>query len=144
MSVTETGVGKVDSGVCVIVLVIVVCVPWNVPGVPLIDGAAVPWVKKVVVIGNTLVGAQETRLGRPCPIERGKPWDVDIREVFEVGRVRAKTGHDKVDFTVVADFGETKDDCGGFLGIGEELSGTARWAEVTNTLGRAAEWPDGL
>ena len=124
ISVTETGVGKVDSGVCVIVLGIVVCVPWNVPGVPLIDVVAVPWVKKVVVIGDTLVGAQETWLG---------------------GRVRATAGHDKVDFTVVADVGETKDDCGGgFLGVGEELSGTARGPEVTNTLGRVAEWPDGL
>lgn len=71
ISVTETGVRKVDSGVSVTVLVIVVCAPWNVPGVPELDGAAVPWVKKVVVI--SVVGAQETWLGRSCPVEGGKP-----------------------------------------------------------------------
>jgi len=146
ISVTETGVGKVDSGVSVTVLVIVVCVPWNVPGVSELDGVTVPWVKKVVVIGDTLVpvGAQETWLGRPCPVEGGKSWDMDTWEVLEERGVRATAGHDRVDFTIVTDFEETKDDCGGFLGVGEELSGTARGPEVANTPGRAAEWPDGL
>ena len=140
--VTEAGVRKVESGVTITVLVIVVCVPCNVPGVSELDGVAVPWVEKVVVIGDTLVGAQETWLDRPWPVEGGKLWDVEMWEVFDVGRVA--TGHDRVDFTVVTDFGETTDDCGGFLGVGEELSGTARGPEVTNTLERAVERPDGL
>ena len=144
ISVTDTGVGKVESGVSITVLVIVVCVPWNVPEVPELDGVAIPCVKEVVVIGDTLVGAQETSLGRPCPVEGGKPWDMDVWEVFEVERALATAGHDEANFTVVTDFGETKDDCGDFVGVGEELSGTARGPEVTNTLERAGEWPDGL
>jgi hypothetical protein len=143
-SVTDTGVGKVDSGVSVTVLVIVVCVPWNVPGLPELDGVTIPCVEKVVLIGDTLVGAQEIWLGRPYPVEGSKPWDMNTWELFEVERALATAGHDGVDFTVATDFGETKDDCGGFLKVGEELSGIARGAEVTNTLGRAAEWPDGL
>jgi len=144
--VTEPGVRKVNSGVTVTVLEIVMCVPWNVPGVPELDGAAVPWVKEVAVIGDTLVGAQETWLGRPCPVERGKPWDMNTWGMFEIRWVLVTAGHDGVDFTVVTDidFGEMKDDCGGFLGVREELSGTARGPEVTNTLERAVEWPDGL
>ena len=146
ISVTDTGVGKVESGVSIPVLVIVVCVPWNVPEVPELDDddVAIPRVEEVAVIGDTLVGAQETSLGRPCPVEGGKPWDTDMWEVFEVGRKLATAGHDEADFTIVTDFGETKDDCGDFLGVGEELPESARGPEVTNTPERAGEWPDGL
>jgi hypothetical protein len=144
ISVTDTGVGKVESGVSITVLVIVVCVPWNVPEVPELNGVAIPRVKEVAVIGETLVGAQETSLSKPCPVEGGKPWDMDTWEVFEVEKALATAGHDEADFTVVTDLGETKDDCGNFLGVGEEASGTARGPEVTKTLERAVEWPDGL
>ena len=53
-------------------------------------------------------------------------------------------GHPRVDLAETTDFGETEEDCGGFPGVGEGLSGTARGFEVTSKLERAAERPDGL
>jgi hypothetical protein len=80
ISVIETGVEKVDSGVSVTVLVIVGCVLWDVPRVPGLTGVVVTWVKGVVVIGDSLVGAQDTWLGRPCQEDGSVPWDLDMWE----------------------------------------------------------------
>jgi hypothetical protein len=65
------------------------------------------------VIGDRLVGAQATWLGRSCPVGGGEPWSLDTLE-FEVGGqvsvlAGAETaGHSRVDLAEITGTDDTK------------------------------------
>jgi hypothetical protein len=65
-------------------------------------------------------------------------WEFELGGWVVVSAGAETAGHVKVDLTEITDFVEMKEDCGGFPGVGEEPSGTARGLE------RAVEPPDGL